>query len=92
MKFVKTTVNTKHDKKAIFEHRGQHYLYSYVWRKDFAPHGIEEVHETMVFPCDSDGEVESYAEVAADSGYVASSVMMERVRQNFDSMIDTTSE
>ena len=90
MKFVKTTVNTKHDKKAVFEHTGVFYLYSYVWRKDFAPHGIDEIRETMVFPCDEDGEVLSYREVASDSGYVPSAVMMERVRQNFDSVLDTT--
>ena len=85
-------MNTKHDKKAVFEHRGQFYLYSYVWRKDFAPHGIHEVHETMVFPCDSDGEVVSYGDIASDSGYVPSAVMMEKVGRNIDSVVDTTTE
>ena len=92
MKFVKTTVDTKHDKKAVFEHRGQFYLYSYVWRKDFAPHGIHEVHETMVFQCDENGEDECYSDVEADSGYIASAVMMERVRRNIDSVLDSIPE
>ena len=92
MKFVKTTVNTKHDKKAIFEHRGQHYLYSYVNHEDLHARLGLTVHETMVFPCDENGDVEVFSEVESASGYVPSAEMMERVRQNFDSMIDTTSE
>jgi len=86
LKFVKTKLDTKNDKKAVFEHRGQFYLYSFVNNEDM------HVNETMVFPCDKDGEVRDYAEVAVDSGYVASAVMMENLRRRLDSMVDTNSE
>jgi len=86
LKFVKTKLDTKNDKKAVFEHRGQFYLYSFVNNEDM------HVNETMVFPCTALGEVESYGDIASDFGYVPSAVMMENLRLRLDSMVDTTTE
>ena len=73
MEFVKTIVYEDDKKQAIFflPENGKHYLYSYV-NHDYA-------HETMVFECDSAGEVDNHSELAFGSGYVHSSEIMGQV-------------
>ena len=73
MEFVKTIVNEDDKKQALFflPENGKYYLYSYV-NHDYA-------HETMVFECDADGEVENHMDLAMGSGYVPSWEIMEQV-------------
>jgi len=73
MEFVKTIVNEKDKKQAVFflPENGKYYKYSYV--------NNEWANETMVFECDDNGNVESHSELAFGSGYVPSSEIMERV-------------
>ena len=73
MEFVKTIVNEKDTKQAVFflPENGRYYKYSYV-NNDYA-------HETMVFECDMDGDVECHADLAYGDGYVPSSEIMEQV-------------
>ena len=73
MEFVKVVKNEDDAKQAIFflPENGQHYLYSYV-NNDYA-------HETMVFECDSAGEVDNHSELAFGSGYVPSYEIMGQV-------------
>jgi len=73
MEFVKTIVNEKYCKQAVFfcKENGKHYKYSYVKN--------EWANETMVFECDADGGVEKHVDLAMGSGYVPSSEMMKKV-------------
>ena len=73
MEFVKVLVNEKDKKQALFflPENGKYYLYSYV-NHDYA-------HETMVFECDENGEVEDHMALAMGSGYVPSSEILEQV-------------
>ncbi len=75
MEFVKTIVNEDDKKQALFflPENGKYYLYSYV--KNITCHA----HETMVFECDADGEVENHMDLAMGSGYVPSWEIMEQV-------------
>ena len=73
MEFVKVVKNEDDAKQAIFflPENGKYYLYSFV--------NNEYAHETMVFECDSDGEVENHMDLAVGSGYVPSSEIMGQV-------------
>ena len=73
MEFVKVVKNEDDAKQAIFflPENGKHYLYSYI-NNDYA-------HETMVFECDSVGELDNDSELAFGSGYVPSYEIMEKV-------------
>ena len=73
MEFVKTIVNEEDTKQAVFflPENGKYYKYSYV-NNDYA-------HETKVFECDENGEVEDHMDLAFGSGYVPSSEIMEQV-------------
>ncbi len=74
MEFVKTIVNEDDRKQAVFfcKENGKYYKYSYVKNEPYA-------HETMVFECDENGEVETHMDLAMGSGYVPSSKIMEEV-------------
>ncbi len=73
MEFVKVVKNEDDAKQAIFflPENGKYYLYSYV--------NNEMAHETMVFECDENGEVETHMDLAMGSGYVPSWEIMEQV-------------
>ena len=71
MEFVRVLMNEDKEKKALFVYSDNYFLYSYV-NNDYA-------HETMVFPCDSDGVNFDAHEIASDSGYAPSAEIMEKV-------------
>ena len=75
MEFVRVLVNEDKEnyteKKALFVYSDNYFLYSYV--------NNEYAHETMVFPCDSDGVNFDAHEIASDSGYAPSAEIMEKV-------------
>ena len=70
MNFVKVLENENDNKKALFEHEGSYYLYSYV-NNEFA-------HETMVFPADENGDWESN-ELAYGDGYMSSDEILKQI-------------
>ena len=73
MIFEKVVINEPVVRQAVFRHEetGDFFLYSCV-NHDMA-------HETMVFRCDQDGEVENHADIVSGAGYISSSVMMDRL-------------
>jgi len=73
MEFVKTIANEDDCKQAIFflPENGKYYKYSYVKN--------EYTHETMVFECDENGDVENHMDLASGSGYIPSSEILEQV-------------
>ena len=73
MEFVRVLHNEDDKMQAIFflPENGKYYLYSYV--------NNEMAHETMVFECDADGEVEDHMDLASGSGYVPSWEIMGQV-------------
>lgn len=73
MEFVRVVKNEDDAKQAIFflPENGKFYKYSYVKN--------EHAHETMVFECDENGEVENHMDRAAGDGYVPSWEIMGQV-------------
>ena len=73
MEFVRVLHNEDDKKQAIFflPENGKNYLYSYI--------NNEYGHETMVFECDANGEVENHSDLAMGSGYVPSWEIMGQV-------------
>ena len=72
MIFEKVVVNEPAVRQAVFRHEesGDFFLYSCV---------NNDVHETMVFRCDQNGEVDKHTDIVSGSGYISSSVMMDRL-------------
>ena len=68
MKFVKTIENLANHKKALFEHDGEYFVYSYV--------NSQYAHETMVFRSNKAGDIENWAEVSVHPGYMSSEFVM----------------
>ena len=75
MEFVRVVHNDDDKKAAIFflPENKKFYLYSYI-NNDYG-------HETMVFACDEDGEVDNHNDLAFARGYEHSSDMMDRLME-----------
>ena len=73
MKFVKVIKNDAECKQAVYHDSADnlYYLYSYI--------NNDKAHETMVFACDENGEVEKWSELAYAEGYESSITMMQSV-------------
>jgi len=81
MKFIREIENYKGSDyiscKALFEHEGRFYHYSYSVRPDC------EVDETMVFSCDSTGMITNYTDLwgCPHNGYVPTSQAMRELSE-----------
>lgn len=62
-------------RQALFLVGENHYMYSYA--------NNEMAHETMVFPCDANGENVNFSEVYCSKGYVETDVAMQSVARDY---------
>ena len=64
-------------KQIVFEHDGEHFLYSYVNVNQTC--GIMELDETLVFSCDAEGKVTDWDELFMVDGYKSIEDVMEEM-------------
>ncbi len=71
VEFLRVIHDVETQRQALFRIGKNHYMYSYI--------NNEMAHETMVFPCDANGENVNFSDVYCSPGYVESDVAMQSV-------------